>query len=86
MDFKQKNILVIGGSSGIGLSLVKLLHQQNANVYVVSRSAPEDWPEDVQYLLTDITGNLDSLAAFLPAELHGLVYSVVVLILNLLAD
>lgn len=76
MDFKQKNILVIGGSSGIGLSLVKLLHQQNANVYVVSRSASEDWPEDVQYLLADITGNLDSLAAFLPAELHGLVYSV----------
>lgn len=76
MNFQKKNILVVGGSSGIGLSLVKLLHQQNANVYVLSRSASEDWPADVQYLKVDITGNLDSLAGFLPAELHGLVYSV----------
>lgn len=74
MNFKGKNILLVGGSSGIGLSLVKLLHQQNANLYVVARSGSEDWPEGVQYLQADITGNLDSFAAFLPTELHGLVY------------
>lgn len=76
MNFQKKNILVVGGSSGIGLSLVKLLHEQNANVYVVSRSASEEWPAAVQYLQADVTGNLDSLAGFLPNELHGLVYSV----------
>lgn len=76
MNFQTKNILVVGGSSGIGLSLVKLLHQQNANVYVISRSASENWPAGVQYLQADITGNLDSLVTFLPIELHGLVYSV----------
>lgn len=76
MDFQQKNILVIGGSSGIGLSLVKILHGQNANVYVVSRSASEEWPANVQYLQADVTGNLDALDDFLPVQLHGLVYSV----------
>jgi NAD(P)-dependent dehydrogenase (short-subunit alcohol dehydrogenase family) len=76
MDFKEKNILVVGGSSGIGLSLVKLLHGQNANIYVVSRSVAEEWPEDIHYLKADITGNLDAVENFLPGQLHGLVYSV----------
>jgi NAD(P)-dependent dehydrogenase (short-subunit alcohol dehydrogenase family) len=76
MDFKGKNILVVGGSSGIGLSLVKLLHGHNANIYVVSRSASEDWPEDVHFLKADVTGDLDAMEMFLPQQLHGLVYSV----------
>lgn len=76
MDFKGKSILVVGGSSGIGLSLVKLLHEQNAKIYVVSRSASEEWPENVQFLKADVTGNLDALEIFLPPQLHGLVYSV----------
>jgi 3-oxoacyl-[acyl-carrier protein] reductase len=57
MNFEGKNILVVGGRSGIGLSLVKLLHKQNANIYVVSRSASEEWPSEVLYLLADVTGN-----------------------------
>ncbi|MCO5951086.1 SDR family NAD(P)-dependent oxidoreductase [Mucilaginibacter flavidus] len=76
MNFKEKNILVVGGSSGIGLTLVKLLHEQNANIYVVSRSASEEWPEGVQFLKADVTGNLDAVEMFLPQKLHGLVYSV----------
>ncbi|RAJ26916.1 SDR family NAD(P)-dependent oxidoreductase [Pedobacter cryoconitis] len=76
MNFQGKNILVVGGSSGIGLSLVKMLHQQDANIYVASRSASEDWPADIQYLQCDVTGNLDRIVDFLPTELHGLVYSV----------
>ena len=76
MDFNGKNILVVGGSSGIGLSLVKLLHQQNANLYVVSRSSAEVWPEGVNDLQADVTGNLDAIENFLPGHLHGLVYSV----------
>ncbi|WP_431198450.1 hypothetical protein ACQ86K_17680 [Mucilaginibacter sp. P19] len=49
MDFNGKNILVVGGSSGIGLSLVQLLHRQNANIYTVSRSASAEWPEDLHF-------------------------------------
>lgn len=76
MTFEGKNILVVGGSSGIGLSLVKLLHQQNANIYVVSRSSSEEWPSGVHYLKADVTGDLDAVEMFLPPQLHGLVYSV----------
>ena len=76
MDFKGKNILVVGGSSGIGLSLVKLLHANNANIYVLSRSASTEWPTGVNYLQADVTGNLDGVEMFLPQQLHGLVYSV----------
>jgi 3-oxoacyl-[acyl-carrier protein] reductase len=76
MNFTGKNILVVGGSSGIGLSLVKLLHQHHANIYVISRSASMDWPEGLKHLQCDVTGNTDELETFLPDELHGLVYSV----------
>jgi 3-oxoacyl-[acyl-carrier protein] reductase len=76
MSFEGKNILIVGGSSGIGLSLVKLLHHQKANVYAVSRSPSDEWPADVQFLKLDITGSLDGIEAFLPQQLHGLVYSV----------
>ncbi|TFF35758.1 SDR family NAD(P)-dependent oxidoreductase [Mucilaginibacter psychrotolerans] len=76
MDFSGKNIMVVGGSSGIGLSLVKLLHGQHANVYVVSRSVSDEWPEDVHYLKADVTGSLDAVETFLPQQLHGLVYAV----------
>ncbi|WP_428331479.1 SDR family NAD(P)-dependent oxidoreductase [Mucilaginibacter sp.] len=76
MNFQGKNILVVGGSSGIGLSLVKLLKSNNAAVYVISRSKPADLPEGVAHLQADITGNLDAVASFLPDQLHGLVYSV----------
>jgi len=76
MDFNGKNILIVGGSSGIGLALVKLLHQQHAHIYVVSRTASEEWPENIHFLKADVTGNLDAVEMFLPEQLHGLVYSV----------
>ena len=34
---KNKNILIIGGSSGIGLEIVKQLHDQH-NIYVANRT------------------------------------------------
>jgi NAD(P)-dependent dehydrogenase (short-subunit alcohol dehydrogenase family) len=76
MNFKGKNILVVGGSSGIGLSLVKLLHQQQANIYVVSRTVSDQWPVEVRYLKADVTGDLDAVEMFLPQQLHGMVYCV----------
>ncbi|CAN5118829.1 SDR family oxidoreductase [soil metagenome] len=76
MNFDGKNILVVGGSSGIGLSLVKSLNINHANVYIISRSEPGGLPAGVKHQQADITGNLDAIADFLPDELHGLVYSV----------
>jgi len=76
MNFAGKNILVVGGSSGIGLSLVKLLHGQHANSYVVCRSASAEWPEGVNYLKGDVAADIGAVEMFLPEQLHGLVYSV----------
>lgn len=75
MNFEGKNILVVGGSSGIGLSLVRLLKDRQANVYVISRSEPVDLPNGVLHIKADITEDLTDVAAFLPEQLHGLVYS-----------
>jgi 3-oxoacyl-[acyl-carrier protein] reductase len=76
MNFKGKNILVVGGSSGIGLSLVKLLAANGATVYNISRTASAEWPEGINHLTLDILGDIGSIASFLPEQLHGLVYSV----------
>ncbi|WP_295676241.1 SDR family NAD(P)-dependent oxidoreductase [uncultured Mucilaginibacter sp.] len=76
MNFEGKNILVVGGTSGVGLSLVKILNTNDATVYVISRSEPDNLVEGVKYLQADITGTLDAIAGFLPDELHGMVYSV----------
>jgi 3-oxoacyl-[acyl-carrier protein] reductase len=76
MNFKGKNILVVGGSSGIGLSLVKLLAASGAIVYNLSRTASEEWPEGIHHLSQDVLTDLSPLANFIPDHLHGLVYSV----------
>lgn len=76
MDVKGKNILVVGGSSGIGLALVKLLAANGAQVYNVSRNSAAEWPEGVKYLQADVTADVSGIASFLPEQLHGMVYSV----------
>lgn len=76
MNLSGKNILVVGGSSGIGLALVNSLMKHGAKVYVISRTKPVDFPDEVEHLSLDITGNIDSVPSFLPEFLHGLVYAV----------
>lgn len=76
MNFQGKNILVVGGSSGIGLSLVNLLASGGASVYNISRTANADWPEGILHLGLDILGEVSNISNFLPDQLHGLVYSV----------
>lgn len=76
MDFDGKNILVAGGSSGIGLSLVKLLSRRGAAVYTVSRSASNEWPVGTNHLALDVLEDVAAISAWLPEQLHGLVYSV----------
>jgi len=76
MNFEGKNILIVGGSSGIGLSLVQLLHQHKANIYVISRTVSEKWSDDINHLQADVTESLDAVETFLPDHLHGVVYAV----------
>jgi NAD(P)-dependent dehydrogenase (short-subunit alcohol dehydrogenase family) len=47
-----------------------------AKVYVISRTKPADFTDEVEHLSLDITGNLDSVQSFLPESLHGLVYAI----------
>lgn len=76
MKLEGKNILVVGGSSGIGLSVIHLLQQEKANIYAISRTPAEEWPLDVQFLKGDVTNHIDGIEMFLPEQLHGMVYSV----------
>lgn len=68
----NKNILIIGGSSGIGLALAEQLAPQN-NVYVASRSNEALQHLDVQHISFDATQDeLDT--SQLPDVLHGFIY------------
>tara|TARA_B110000444_G_scaffold252279_1_gene281358 strand:- start:798 stop:1499 length:702 start_codon:yes stop_codon:yes gene_type:complete len=69
---KNKNILIIGGSSGIGLALANLLSPSN-NIYVASRSSASLTGLNVHHLHFDATS--DSLdTSMLPDKLDGFVY------------
>ncbi|KLT67330.1 SDR family NAD(P)-dependent oxidoreductase [Pedobacter sp. BMA] len=76
MRFKNKNILVMGASSGIGLDLVHLLNAEGANIFAACRSRSTLWPESVEYLEMDVVDSTSALSSFLPEELDGLVYCV----------
>jgi NAD(P)-dependent dehydrogenase (short-subunit alcohol dehydrogenase family) len=68
----MKNILLIGGSHGIGLSLVRQLSKDH-NIYIASRSFEEQGLANVTHITFDATkDSLDHTQ--LPPELHGFVY------------
>ena len=68
----KKNILMIGGSKGIGLAILQQIHQDN-NVFVASRTAENLELTNVNHLPFDaLTDQLD--LSKLPEELHGFVY------------
>ena len=72
--FSGKNILIIGGTSGIGLSLANQLVQNGANVITASRrSGNNSTLPNVTHLSLDVTKDISALTN-LPEELHGLVY------------
>jgi len=69
---KMKNILLIGGSYGIGLAIIKELENKN-NVFVASRTAEAIDHLNVTHIPFDVT--TDSLdVSKLPAIIDGLVY------------
>ena len=68
----RKNILIVGGSSGIGLSLVKQLHEKH-NLIVANRTDKGLNGLSVTYVPFDVeTDELD--ISNLPETLNGLVY------------
>ncbi|MBT8293777.1 SDR family oxidoreductase [uncultured Eudoraea sp.] len=68
----KKNLLLIGGSYGIGLSIVKQL-QESFTIYVASRSKEGLEDLNVKHITFDaLTDSLDP--SQLPEELHGFVY------------
>jgi NAD(P)-dependent dehydrogenase (short-subunit alcohol dehydrogenase family) len=69
---ENKNILIIGGSSGIGLALAELLSSTNS-VYVASRSHESLSHLNVKHLPFDATTDELDLSV-LPENLDGFVY------------
>lgn len=71
---ENKHFVIVGGSSGIGLAIVKQLAEQGAQITVISRRAGalEDLPS-VKHIPADITQDEIS-ADQLPEVIHGVVY------------
>jgi NAD(P)-dependent dehydrogenase (short-subunit alcohol dehydrogenase family) len=75
MKFADKNILVVGASSGIGLATTRLLHELGATLYTASRhQSPELAELNTTFLEVDVTQPLGQLLDGLPEVLHGVVY------------
>jgi NAD(P)-dependent dehydrogenase (short-subunit alcohol dehydrogenase family) len=70
----DKNVLIVGGSSGIGLELVKVLSENHHEIYVGSRTADTltEIP-GVHHIPMDVTAETLDLET-LPKTLQGLVY------------
>ena len=68
----KKNILIVGGSSGIGLALVKQIHSKN-NLFVANRSNEGLNGLPVTYIPYDVEAD-ELEISILPETLDGLVY------------
>ena len=68
----MKNILLIGGSHGIGLSMVKEL-QETHNVFVASRTDEELQHKNITHIKFDVTTDELDISQ-LPEKLDGFVY------------
>jgi len=76
MEFADKNILLVGASSGIGLATARLLHGLKANIFTASRhESPELAELGTTFLPLDVTAPFAATAFdSLPDTLHGVVY------------
>jgi NAD(P)-dependent dehydrogenase (short-subunit alcohol dehydrogenase family) len=71
--FHQKNIAIVGASSGIGLEIARLLYAQGAHLFTYSRHPlPETLP-GTAWFAADVS-QPDFQLTGLPDTLHGLVY------------
>jgi NAD(P)-dependent dehydrogenase (short-subunit alcohol dehydrogenase family) len=74
-DFSGKNIVVVGGSSGIGLELTRRLIAGKAGVTVWSRSEPAELESGAYtHSVVDVGKPIAEQDPQSPETLHGLVY------------
>jgi GDP-L-fucose synthase len=52
--FKNKKVLVTGGGGMIGRSLVKILHEQGAQITIADLTEPTNLPIDIKYVKIDL--------------------------------
>lgn len=80
MDINEKrNYLVVGGSSGIGLALVRRLAAKGDSITVWSRTPLETENTELgsdlaAHEVVDVSRPLDEVNVSVPSPLHGLVY------------
>ncbi len=67
----MKNIVIIGGTKGIGLEIANNLSQDN--LYIVSRNSNPDQDYQINFIQSDITKDLLDVSLF-PESIDGLVY------------
>ena len=70
----DKNILIVGGTSGIGQAIVNHLIEQGASIYMASRQESTVDSDQITHIPLDVNEMSDELEA-LPDTLHGLVYT-----------
>lgn len=75
MDLANKNILITGGSSGIGYALSEQLKSKGCNVFCWDKDVPKQPVAGVDYTLVDVTkpDDLDAGCFFLPLTLDVVV-------------
>ncbi len=72
---KDKNILIIGGTSGIGLEAAKQLIDKGASVIVASRKNSEEAKAlGLKHIAVDVLQFDGNITSQLTDDLHGLVY------------
>ncbi len=68
----HKNILIVGGSSGIGKAITSLLSDKSDHLFLMSRSPQQTVDKNKTILARDIL--TDDISEDLPDVLHGVVY------------
>jgi 3-oxoacyl-[acyl-carrier protein] reductase len=71
----SRNIVLIGGTTGIGKALKESLEKTDVHLYIASRSATSRLESGGNITVADIDATDDSADwSFLPEEIHGVVY------------
>ncbi|MBK77827.1 MAG: oxidoreductase [Flavobacteriaceae bacterium] len=70
---ENKNIFIVGGSSGIGLSLIKQISSKN-NIYSASRNDNNLNEYNVKHIKYDSVNDLEMDTSILPEKIDGFVY------------
>ena len=70
---ENKNIFIVGGSNGIGLSLIKQISSKN-KIYSASRNDNNLNDYNVKYIKYDSVNDLEIDTSILPEKIDGFVY------------